>query len=305
LNEKNGPERILVLADDSPAAESAVRAATQIAAGIGLPLAILGVSGSSAEDAPIEAALSGAYDYARQRLASVETVRSTGDLFEVASRRVSGTPTALVVVGARPRPGPARQRIAPGVWRLVRELAPPVLVTPPGDFSVRSALFCTGGERFIEEGARFAARIAAALQTAVTVFHVSPDLPGMYGDRLREGEVSPKEFLASNSRLARNVGRQIEIFRTAGAETTLRLATGDVVPRVLEEVRRRGHTLLIVGSSPIRGALQTYMLGDRTRDIVGAAGRPFLVLRSAPAGFWTEIWRSLKEGAATGAAEEK
>ena len=85
-------------------------------------------------------------------------------------------------------------------------------------------------------------------------------------------------------------------------ETTLRLATGDVVRRVLEEVRRGGHTLLIVGSSPIRGALQTYMLGDRTRDIVRAAGRPFLVLRSAPAGFWTEIWRSLKEGAATGAA---
>jgi len=305
LSEKDGPERILVLADDSPAAVGAVRAATQIAAGIGLPLAILGVSGDSAEDAPIEAALSGAYDYARQQLPSVETVRSTGDLFEVASRRVSETPTALVVVGAHARPEQARRRVAPGVWRLVRELAPPVLVTPPGDFSVKSALFCTGGERFIEEGARFAARIAAALQAAVTVFHVSPDLPGMYGDSLRDGEVSPKEFLASNSRLARNVARQIDIFRTAGAETTLRLATGDVVRRVLEETRRRGHTLLIVGSSPIRGALQTYMLGNRTREIVEAAGRPFLVLRSAPAGFWAEFWRSLKEGPTTGAAGEK
>jgi nucleotide-binding universal stress UspA family protein len=294
-----------VLADDSPAAETAVHAATQIAAGIGLPLAILGVSGSSAEDAPIEAALARAYDYTRQRLASVETVRSTGDLFEVASRRVSETPTALVVVGAHSRPGQARQRIAPGVWRIVRELAPPVLVTPPGDFSVRSALFCTGGEGFIEEGSRFAARIAAALQAAVTVFHVSPDLPGMFGDRLHESEVSPTEFLASNSRLARNVCRQIDIFRAAGVETTLRLATGDVVRQVLEEVRRGGHTLLIVGSSPIRGPLQTYMLGNRTRDIVGAAGRPFLVLRSAPAGFWSEIWRSLKKGAATRAAGEK
>ncbi len=37
-------------------------------------------------------------------------------------------------------------------------------------------------------------------------------------------------------------------------------------------------------------------------DIVGRAGRAFLVLRSRPPGLFAEIWRSLKEGAAEGAA---
>lgn len=290
---ESGSEKILVLVDASSAAEGAARAAAVIAAGLNAPLTILGVAGGSADDAGLEAALAAAYEIARPGAPSVESIRASGDLFEVASRRTSETPTSLVVAGSG-----SRRAIGATVWRLVRELHPPVLVTPPGAFSPKRALFCTGGERFIEEGARFAARVAAALGVSVTVFHVSPDLPGMYGDRLREGEISPREFLASNSRLARNVRRQTEIFRLAGAATELRLAAGDVVNCVLEEVRRGQHDLLIVGSSPRRGAIQTYMLGDRTREIVGTAGRPFLVLRSQPPGFWTEIWRSLKEGAA-------
>ncbi|MFN2631867.1 MAG: universal stress protein [Thermoanaerobaculia bacterium] len=289
----SAPEKVLVLVDASSAAEGAARAAAGIAAGLAAPLTILGVAGRPDDDAGLETALAGAYEIARQKVPSVESIRATGDLFEVASRRTAETPTSLVVAGSG-----SRRAIGATVWRLVRELSPPVLVTPPGDFAPKRALFCTGGERFIEEGARFAARVAAALGVSVTVFHVSPDLPGMYGDRLREGEISPREFLASNSRLAKNVRRQIEIFRLAGAAAELRLAVGDVVRCVLDEVRRGQHDLLIVGSSPRRGAIQTYMLGDRTHEIVGTAGRPFLVLRSQAPGFWTEMWRSLKEGAA-------
>ncbi len=298
-------ERILALVDASAPAESAARAATEIAAALAAPLTILGVSAGSGEDAGLEPALAAAYEHARGRVASVESVRATGNLLDVASKNTTDAPTSLVVAGTRPGAAGVRRPIGPTVWRLVRELSPPVLVTPPGEFSPKRALFCTGGERFIEEGARFAARLAAALGMHVTVFHVSPDLPGMYGDRLREGEVSPREFLASNSRLARNVRRQVEIFERAGAAADLRLAAGDVVRCVLEEVRRGQQDLLIVGSSPRRGAIQTYMLGDKTREIVGLAARPFLVLRSQPPGFWTEIWRSLKEGAAGAGTEER
>lgn len=296
-------ERVLALADDSAGAETAVRAATLIAAGLGLPLAILGVSRNAGEDAAIESALAAAYDYAKQRAPSVEAIRATGDLLEVATRRIAEAPTALVFAGAQPRSGAARTRIASSVWRLVKSLAPPVLVTPPGDFAPRRALFCTGGERYIEDGARFAARLAAALSASVTLFHVSPYLPAMYGDSMRRLGAEPSEFLATNSRIARNVRRQLEIFRAAGVEANLRLATGDVLSRVVEEIRRGGHDLLIVGSSPARGTLSTYMLGDLTRDIVGIAGLPFCVVRSTPPGLWRELWRSLKEGAASAAPD--
>jgi nucleotide-binding universal stress UspA family protein len=189
------------------------------------------------------------------------------------------------------------------VWRLVHSLEPPVLVTPPGGDSLSNALFCTGGERFIEDGARFAARLLAAAGASVTVLHVLPWIPGMYGDRIREEEADVEEFLATNSRTSRSVLRQVEIFRAAGVAATLRLATGDVAPRILEEVRRGGHDLLLVGSSPARGRLRTYMLGDLSRDIVGRSGIAFLVLRSKPPGFLTQMWRSLREGITEGSAE--
>lgn len=297
------PERILVLADGSPAAESAVRGGIRIAEALTLPLAILGVSPGRTGDAPFDAALEAASKEARDRVASVEVIRETGDILSVAARRVAEAPTLLVVLGANPRAAVPGRRIAPGVWELVKRLAPPALVTRPGDFSTGSALFCTGGERFIEDGARLLARIAAALGMAVTVFHAGPPIPAMYGDHLRDRENSPAEFLKSRSRLARSVERQLEIFRAAGISTKLRLGSGDVVSAVEQAVAAEKPDLLVVGSSPARGALQTYMMGDLAREIVDRAGRSFLVLRSRQGGLLRELWRSLREGAATGGAE--
>jgi nucleotide-binding universal stress UspA family protein len=275
-----------------------VQAGARIAAALGLPLTLLGVSSGASDDPSIDEALRAGSARARESVASVEIVRATGRLLDVASNRVEETPTALVVLGANPRAGRSDGQIAPGVWQLIKSLSPPALVTPPGDFEPRTGLFCTGGERFIEEGARFAARIAGALKMSMTVFHVAPSVPAIYGDELRDREVSVSEFLDSNSRLARSVRRQIEIFRSAGVETTLRLASGDVIPAVMREVRRQRPDLVIVGSAPQRGAFQAYMLGDRTREIVERAGRPFLVVRSRRPGLLSELWRSLKDGAA-------
>lgn len=295
----DSPRRILVLADDSPAAAAAVRSGARIAEALEESLTILGVARRTGEDR-IEGALAEAFAAARSRAASVEVIHATGELLEVASRRLAESPSSLVVAGARWHAGAASSRISPGVWALVQSLQPPVLVTPAREGDFGSALFCTGGERFIEDGARFAARLLAALGVSVTVFHVLPPLPGMYGDRMRDEETDVADFIASGSRSARNVQRQVEIFRAAGTAATLRLATGDVAERVLEEVRRGGYDLLVVGSSPDRGRLRTYMLGDLTREIVGQAGRAFLVVRSRPPGLLVELWRSLKEGASEG-----
>lgn len=296
------PRRILVLADESPAASAAVRSGARIAEALQEPLTILGVARRPGDDERIEAALADAFAAARSRVASVEVTQATGELLDVASRRLAESPSSLVVAGARWRTGAASARIAPGVWDVVQSLQPPVLVTPAREGNFASALFCTGGERFIEEGARFAARLLTALSVPVTVFHVLPPLPGMYGDRMRDQETDIADFIASGSRTARNVQRQVEIFRAAGTDVSLRLATGDVAQRVLDEIRRREHDLLVVGSSPERGRLRTYMLGDLTREIVGRAGRAFLVVRSRPPGFFAELWRSLREGASEGAA---
>ncbi len=287
--------QVLVLTDGSPAGSGAVRLATEIARGLSSALTILGVSGSSADDSRIAEAVAAAQAHARPRVSSLETIQATGELLSVVERRVSESRTSLVVLGASPHGGASPDRVALRVWKIVRTLSPPVLVAPEGSVALSSFLFCTGGARYIEEGAAFAAQIAAGVGARVTVFHVSPQVPAMYGERLEREEESAEDFLRSNSRLARNIRRQIDIFREKGVPTDFRVSAGDVANAVARELRRGGHDLVIVGSSPTGGPIRASMLGNVTRDILALAWRPFLVLRSRQPGFWAEVWRILAE----------
>jgi nucleotide-binding universal stress UspA family protein len=296
VNATDGSGQILVLVDDSPGARSAVRMATEIARAIGRPLALLGAAADARDASEIERALAEARSHAKARVASLETVEATGDLVETATRRVSQSRTELVVLGANLRPADPSRVLAGRIWRIVKALSPPVLVVPAGCETLRRFLFCTGGERFIEEGAALAAAVAAGLGAEVVVFHVLPHAPGMYGARFDRESESAAEFLGTNSRVSRNVRRQVEIFRAAGARTTFRVAAGEVVAQVMEEVRRDKPDVVVVGSVPTRGVMQTYMLGDLTREIVARARRPFLVLRSKAPGFWSELWGALTAG---------
>jgi nucleotide-binding universal stress UspA family protein len=295
VSERPAHGQVLVLTDGSPAGHGAVRLATEIASGLSSPLAVLGVSDSSEDDGRIARAVAAGQAHARPRVSSLETIQATGELMEVVSRRVSESPTSLVVLGASPHGGASPDRLASRVWKIVRMLSPPVLVVPEGNVMLSSFLFCTGGARYIEEGAGFAAEIAVGVGARVTVFHVSPPVPAMYGERLEREEESAEDFLRSNSRLARNIRRQIDIFREKGAPTDFRVSTGDVGNAIERELRRGGHDLVIVGSSPAGGPIRTYMLGNVTRDVLAFAWRPFLVLRSRQPGLWAEVWRILVE----------
>jgi nucleotide-binding universal stress UspA family protein len=293
------PEKgqILVLVDGSAGSRAAAAAAVEIARALGRPLAILGVTVAGAADAPIAAAVGEARSLASGRVAAVDAIQSTGDVLEVARRRISETPTALVVLGADPRPGPFPRLAGGQAWRMVRALASPVLIVPAGSSPPSKILFCSGGERFTDEGARMVGELAAALAAPVLLLHVSPQIPELYSGPLGR-DASPENFLESNSRLARNLRRQLEIFRAAGAQASFRLAWGDVVDRVVEELRARASDLLVVGSSPARGEISAYVLGDVAREIAGRAGCAVLIVRPRQPGFWAELWRSLREGAA-------
>lgn len=291
MSEATGAGQVLVLTDGSPAATGAVRIAGRIARALDQPLAILGVSAGAAEEPRVAAAVREAQTLVRPFVPTVVAVQTTGELLATANGRVAETPTSLVVLGASrlDRELPTR------LWALIRTLKPPVLVAPEGREELKSFLFCSGGARYIEEGAALSGRIAAGLPARVTVFHVSPRVPLIYGGQLAREEINAQDFLNSNSRLAHNIRRQIEIFREAGCEASFRIAAGDIAAEVRREIARGGHDLLIVGSSPGRRAIQTYVLGNETREIVTLAGRPFLVLRPRALGFWGELWHILTE----------
>jgi nucleotide-binding universal stress UspA family protein len=104
MSEARRSGQILVLVDDSPGARSAVRVASDIARALGRTLTLLGVAAEPGRAGALEAALAEAHAHAKSRVQSLETVQATGELLEVARRRVSETATDLVVLGANLRP---------------------------------------------------------------------------------------------------------------------------------------------------------------------------------------------------------
>ena len=285
-------DQVLVLTDGSPAAGAAVGIAVACAKALDRPLAVLGAAEGAENDETVAAAVQEAQTRAKKVLKTVIAVQSSGDLLDLARQRVTDVPTCLVLAGSRREPVGATLQITPRVWTLIKSLDPPVLVAAEEYPSPLRWLFCTGGASHIEDGAVFAATLAKGLGAAVTVFHVSPVVPGIFGDRLEEEEENAEQFLRSNSRVAKQVQRQVDIFRKAGVETKVRVRTGEVVDGVLEEIRSGGHDLVVVGSSPTHGPIRTYLLGDVTRDIVTLSSRPFLVLRSRQPDFWESLWKS-------------
>jgi nucleotide-binding universal stress UspA family protein len=284
--------QVLVLTDGSPAARAAVTIAISCAKALDRPLAVLGAAEGAENDEAVGAAVQEAQTLGKKELRTVIAVQSSGDLLELASQRVADVPTCLVVAGSRREPVGARIQITPRVWTLIKSLQPPVLVASEEHPSPLRWLFCTGGAAHIEDGAQFAAGLAKGLGATVTVFHVSPMVPGIFGDRLEEEEENAEQFLRSNSRIAKGVQRHVDVFRKAGVPTKVRVRTGEVVDGVLEEMRSGGHDLVVVGSSPQHGPIRTYLMGDVTRDIVTLSSRPFLVLRSRQPAFWESLWRS-------------
>jgi nucleotide-binding universal stress UspA family protein len=286
-----GKEQVLVLADGSPAARAAVAMAISCAKALERPLAILGAAEGAESDASVGAAVQEAQTLAKKDLATVIAVQASGDLLELARQRVEDIPTCLVLAGSSRTPVGAKLQITPRVWTLIKSLEPPIVVASEEHPSPLRWLFCTGGAPHIEDGAAFAASLARGLGASVTVFHVSPQVPVLLGDRIEREEENAEQFLKSNSRVARHVGRQADIFRKAGVATRVRVRTGEVVDGVLEEIRSGGYDLVVVGSSPTRGPIRSYLMGDVTRDIVTLSSRSFLVLRSTEPDFWKSLFR--------------
>jgi nucleotide-binding universal stress UspA family protein len=87
-------------------------------------------------------------------------------------------------------------------------------------------------------------------------------------------------LLKSGSALARNLQTEKEILERSGVCAVVKIRHGIVIDQILAEVEQSDSDLVVVGSWPVRDAWRNYAIGNVTRDIVNAADRPVLVIRS-------------------------
>ena len=75
-------------------------------------------------------------------------------------------------------------------------------------------------------------------------------------------------------------------------DNQIRLSHGHIINKIIKEVRGEDYDLVVAGSSRHSGKLQSYFIGNITRQILNRADRPVLVVRTDEG---LEIGRRLKQ----------
>lgn len=288
--------KILLLVDGSPASQAAARFLLPLAEACGAAVTAFAVALPESNRAELESALAEtAAELGRGGL-PVETAIVPGELVaEVVRKAAAGYELTAMALRRKDSGG----RLSVARWKIASRVATPVLAIPaataPG---VHRILVASGGERYIERGLHATADFAKRLGAAVTLLHILPPMPDLYRG-WEERDRSSAEFLKSQGRLSRQLRSQITLFERAGVPCKFLLRLGDVDENLFLAAREEQADLLVIGSSPARGAFPSYVLGNLTRQIISRSQWPVLILRSAPRGLLRDLWAILKEPAQT------
>ena len=293
---EHAPGKVLLLVGDSESARATAPFAALLAGRCGAAVTAFSVARTREARGDLERALAEAAATLGRSSATVETAIVEGDLIAEAAKKARDG-YDVTIFGAAARTGREGRRLSLAVWQLAKSVETPVLLVPPDTKpAIGRILLCTGGERYIERGAKFVATLAGCVGAEVTLLHILPIAPEMY----RAWAPVPRTaepLLSGESRLARQLREQIAIFDREGVRATLVLEESDSIERTIFDVRRRIEAdLIVVGSSPMRGRLRTSMLGNVTRDVIVGSRVPVLIVRSSPSGLLRDLWKILKEG---------
>ncbi len=284
--------KILICSDGSEQANNAVRFAATIAAACEAETTILGITERADEEDRIFDSLKSAQQQLREKGVNAEIVIKAGEPIAEIVKRAEETSYDLVVIGAtrKGRSGPFL--MSAKAYKIIKAVAPPVLVVIGDRVTLKRILVCSGGEKYIDRAVEFTGTLARATEAGVTLFHVMAEPPAVYSDLIKMEE-DVNLLLHSNSVLGQNLRREQEALARQGVRCEVRLRHGLVISEVFKEVRRGDYDLIVTGSSPEGGSLRTYIMGNITREIVNRAECPVLVVRgeATPA----TIAQSLKE----------
>lgn len=290
--------KILICSDGSEQAENALEFGALIAAGNGAAVTLLGVVENAGDEEPLLDALNRGMQFAKEKNVKIELLTKSGEPVAEIKKHTAEKAYDLVLIGAvyKGHAGPFIMSVK--AYKLIKIIGAPVLVVAGKRPELKKVLICSGGRSYIHKAIELTVKIALPLEAAVTLFHVLPEAPAMY-DGVMECTENAETLLASNSMLGRNLRREKELLEKAGVKTEVMVGYGDVTPEILEQIRVGDYDLIVTGSSPMGGAVHTYLMGDITSEIVNRSRRPVLVVRGSghrPRGFFALLKRLIGKG---------
>lgn len=270
--------KFLICHDGSEQAERALKLGAEIAAGCQAEVTLLGINETPAADNALLESLQRGQALLANKKIQAELITKSGEPINEIMRRTEETQYDLVVIGAARKQNRGRFWMSSKTYKIIKEIAPPVLSVAGKNFNLDRILVCSGGKQYIEKALQLAGLIARGLKAKVSLLHVMPKPPALYA-HLQRIEETPEWLLNSRSELGRNLGHGKQILESLGVTTEVRLRQGLVLEEILSEILEGKYGLVVTGSALSR-SLRTYVLGDISREIVNRSDCAVLVVRT-------------------------
>jgi nucleotide-binding universal stress UspA family protein len=270
--------RILICSDGASPAESAIRIGGLLAGPTRAKTTLLGIAENPQDERPLRDALEAQAQSLRTHDVTPEIVVRAGEPIRQILEQTSTAICDLVVIGAQQKGTTGLYWRSEKTYEVIKSIRPPVLVAIGECTALKKFLVCTGGKKTIEKAVQLTGKLAAAVGASVTLLHVMAEPPAIYADLVRMEE-DVDRLLESKSELGTNLRRQKRELECLGVSAAVRLRHGIVIDQVFEEASEGDYDLIVTGSSPARGLLRHYIMGDLTRSILNHANCPVLVAR--------------------------
>jgi nucleotide-binding universal stress UspA family protein len=270
--------RILICSDGTSPADSAIRIGGLLAGSTRAETTLLGIAENPQDERPLRDALEAQAQSLRTHDGIPEIVVRAGEPIRQILKQTSKTIYDLVVIGARRKGTTGLYWRSEKTYEVIKSIRPPVLVAIGECTALKKFLVCTGGKKTIEKAVQLTGKLAAAIGASVTLLHVMAEPPAIYADLVRMEE-DVDRLLESKSELGTNLRRQKRELERLGVSAAVRLRHGIVIDQVFEEASEGDYDLIVTGTSPARGLLRHYIMGDLTRSILNHTNCPVLVAR--------------------------
>ena len=283
--------KILICTDGSDQAENAIRFGGLIASACEAETTLLGITEDEGDkDEIFDSLKRGQQQLLKDLKVKAEATSKVGEPIKEIVKRTEDDEYDLVVIGATRKGARGPFLMSAKAYKIVKEVEPPVLVVLGNRKDLKRILICSGDQERFDGAVEFTAGIAKAATASVTLFHVLIEPPLLYADLIRMEE-DVDLLLESNSTLARKLKDEKKILDKMEVDNQIRLSHGHIVNKIIKEVRGEDYDLVVAGSSRHSGKLQSYFIGNITRQILNRADRPVLVVRTDEG---LEIGRRLK-----------
>lgn len=273
--------KILIVTDDSPQAENAIRFGVQFMPRVDEPPTVLVVMDNPSADTPIRPEINFSHVYALLGESNARTLVRIGDPAEQILQEAHVGAYDLVIIADKPQKNLLKRIFKHSIALRIAEHAPCSVIIVKGLVSpIERILLCDHGSGRSALLSRLVLHLANLLEGEedITVLHVMSQVsawPGVRGKHLRAGA---QELIDAHSPEGEILERDVQLLDQPGIHPKPKVRHGLVVDEILAEACGGNYDLVVVGAHQ-NDSPQRFLLENIAHQLITKIRRPILVVR--------------------------